>query len=466
VRLAWFSPWPPQRSGVAGRSAELVPLLAARGHAIDVFVDAKRRRLDPVADAPPAAGGVRVLSAHDFIWRRRKYPYDLPVYQIGNSHLHRFIWAYLFKYPGLAVLHDGRVHHARAEALVPHARTPDYRAEFAWNHPDVPPAAAEFAALGLDGILYYQWPMLRGVVESARLVAPHSRGLHRMIARQWPQRPLEHIALGEGPANLDVAAASRTFRSAHKIPDSAVVFGVHGGLTAEKRVRDVVAAFAAVRPSVPNAHLLLVGAADPWLDLEDQIASLGLTASVTRMLTADDAEFDRSIAACDVTLNLRWPTALETSGPWVRGLAMGRATVIIDTAHQAHVPSLDPRTWRLHAPAIDPDPHADARAVTVAVPLRDLGPSLELAMSRLGTDEALRRQLGREARHWWEREHTVDRMVADYERAIARAVLEPEPTTVGWPAHMRPDPDAHARTVLGASALDDRQVLDRLASKS
>jgi hypothetical protein len=31
---------------------------------------------------------------------------------------------------------------------------------------------------------------------------------------------------------------------------------------------------------------------------------------------------------------------------------------------------------------------------------------------------------------------------------------------------MRPDPDAHARTVLGASALDDRQVLDRLASKS
>jgi len=202
VRLAWFSPWPPQRSGVAGRSAELVPLLAARGHAIDVFVDAKRRRLDPVADAPPAAGGVRVLSAHDFIWRRRKYPYDLPVYQIGNSHLHRFIWAYLLKYPGLAVLHDGRVHHARAEALVPHARTPDYRAEFAWNHPDVPPAAAEFAALGLDGILYYQWPMLRGVVESN----PKAHGsffCHLGQHLTFPVHRREHVAPIVGNHELD-----------------------------------------------------------------------------------------------------------------------------------------------------------------------------------------------------------------------------------------------------------------------
>lgn len=463
MRLAWFSPWPPQRSGVAGRSAELVPILAARGHAIDVFVDAKRRRLDPVSDDPPVAGSVRVLSAHDFVWRRRKYPYDLPIYQIGNSHLHRFVWPYLFKYPGLAVLHDGRVHHARAEALVPHARTRDYRAEFAWNHPDVPPAAAEFAALGLDGILYYQWPMLRGVVESARLVAAHSRGLATMIARQWPDRPLEHIALGEGPPNLDVPAARRAFRARHQIADTAIVFGVHGGLTAEKRVREVVAAFAAIRVSVPHAHLLLVGPADPWLGLEDQITSLGLTAHMTRVLTTDDETFDQSIAACDVTLNLRWPTALETSGPWVRSLAMGCATVIVDTAHQAHVPALDPRTWRRHAPASDPDPQAEARAVTVAIDVRDLAPSLSHAMSRLGSDAALRAALGREARRWWEREHTVERMAQDYERAIARAVQEPEPSASGWPAHMRPDTAAHAHEVLDAAGFDDPQVRARLA---
>jgi hypothetical protein len=43
-------------------------------------------------------------------------------------------------------------------------------------------------------------------------------------------------------------------------------------------------------------------------------------------------------------LNLRWPTALETSGPWLSCLAMSRPTVLIDLAHQGTCPTLDPRT--------------------------------------------------------------------------------------------------------------------------
>jgi hypothetical protein len=40
--------------------------------------------------------------------------YDLCVYQTGNSRTHEFIWPYLFRWPGLVVLHDARLHHARA----------------------------------------------------------------------------------------------------------------------------------------------------------------------------------------------------------------------------------------------------------------------------------------------------------------------------------------------------------------
>ena len=35
MRLAWFTPLPPQRSGISAYSAELLPLLAPK-HAIDV----------------------------------------------------------------------------------------------------------------------------------------------------------------------------------------------------------------------------------------------------------------------------------------------------------------------------------------------------------------------------------------------------------------------------------------------
>ena len=463
MRLAWFSPWSPERSGVAGRSAELVPLLARRGHAIVVFADDRRRNRPAVPDAPPEDGSVRVITAHDFVWRHAKQHYDLAVYQVGNSHLHRFIWPYMFRYPGLAVLHDARVHHARAAALLDADRTDDYRAEFAWSHPDAPPSAAEFALQRIDSVLFYQWPMIRAVIESARLVGAHSRGVADRLARDFPDRPFEHIALGEGPADGDTQAARHEFRSAHGLPEDAIVFGVHGGLTRDKRILDILRAFAAIKKALPGVRLLLAGAADPSLDLDARVAELGLTAATCRVAAVDDAEFDRAIAASDITLNLRWPSALETSGPWVRSLAMGRPTVIVDMAHQAHVPALDPRTWCRHEPTADLEPGADDRAVTVALDIRDLEHSLQLAMRRLATDPALRDRLGRRARAWWEREHTVDRMVADYERAIARAVTLPSPSAgPDWPAHLRPDPAALTHDLLQSAVWEDATVRGRL----
>ena len=93
---------------------------SATDHEIDVFVDEAVARVAP---------GTR--SAHDFVWRHRQEPYDLTVYQVGNSSHHDYLWPYLFRYPGLTVLHDAHLHHARAAALLRTLRADDYRAEFA-----------------------------------------------------------------------------------------------------------------------------------------------------------------------------------------------------------------------------------------------------------------------------------------------------------------------------------------------
>jgi glycosyltransferase involved in cell wall biosynthesis len=465
VKIAWFSPWPPQRSGVAGRSAELVPLLGQRGHEIDVFVDAARLPVAPGPDTPPSAGAPRILNAHEFVWRQQKRHYDLPVYQIGNSHLHRYIWPYLFRYPGLAVVHDGRVHHARAAALKAAGRFDDYRAEVAWNHPDLAGQLDDLAAMALDELFYFRWPMIRSVIETARLTAVHSPGLVGQLQQAWPDRPIEHIALGEGPDNMDVPAVSREFRHTHGLPADAPVFGIFGALTAEKKVREILAAFADTRAWAPDAVLLLAGAADPWLDLDTYIDELGLGAAVRRLPKLDDREFDRAIAATDVVLSLRWPTALETSGPWVRALALGRATVIMDLPHQTHVPTLDPRTWQRPTPCSDLAPNADDRAIAVAVDLVDYAHSLRLALRRLGQDADLRRALGDRARQWWEREHTVARMVNDYERVLERARVTPLPAVQpDWPLHLRPQPDADARALFLDPLWRDTSLDARLAT--
>jgi hypothetical protein len=45
-------------------------------------------------------GPPRLRSAHEFVWRHRRAPYDLVVYQLGNSSHHDYQWPYLFRYPG------------------------------------------------------------------------------------------------------------------------------------------------------------------------------------------------------------------------------------------------------------------------------------------------------------------------------------------------------------------------------
>ena len=137
---------PPARTGVAEYSAEVVGALRA-DHDVDVFVD------EPVARAWRDRPGERVRSAHEFVWRHARGPYDLTIYQLGNSSAHDYEWAYLFRYPGLAVLHDAHLHHARAAMLLRLTRSDDYRREFAAAEPDASPDLAELAIAGFDSHL-------------------------------------------------------------------------------------------------------------------------------------------------------------------------------------------------------------------------------------------------------------------------------------------------------------------------
>ena len=64
-------------------------------------------------------------------------------------------------------------------------------------------------------------------------------------------------------------------------------------------------------------------------------------------------------------------------------------------------------------------------------------------MRRLAQDDALRAQLGRQARTYWQRHHTLDHILGDYESLIGRA-LEAPPPVGKLPAHLRPEGIEHA----------------------
>jgi glycosyltransferase involved in cell wall biosynthesis len=428
MRLAWFSPMPPASTGVAACSAGLVEALRD-AHAIDVYVD------EPAV--VPAAGW---RSAHEFVWRHQREPYDLTVFQVGNSSHHDYLWPYLIKYPGLTVLHDAHLHHARAAALLRSHRADQYRAELKWNHPDANPDVAELAVKGFDNHAYYCWPMTRLVVEASRLTAVHTRQLACRLAEESPHARIEPIQLGHGvplsPAETQALRAKA--RARYGIPLDAIVFGCFGTLIPDKRLPQILGAFAAVRGGASVAqpvHLLLGGARASHYDVDADVTRHGLheCTTVTGHLPTDD-DLTACIAAADVVLNLRWPTAREVSGPWLRALAAGLPTVIVDLSHLADVPTLDPRTWQPNAV----EPGGSDTPCAVAIDILDEDHSLRLAMRRLGTDSTLRAALGRAARDYWDAHHSLERMQADYKRVIALAAATAAPRAA-LPRHVTDD---------------------------
>jgi glycosyltransferase involved in cell wall biosynthesis len=286
--------------------------------------------------------------------------------------------------------------------------------------------------------------MTRLIAAASRLTATHAPALAAGLRDEVPGAAVEaiHLAHGVDLAPEAAAQARRRFRAAVGLPHDAVVFGVFGGLTPEKRVPQILDAFAALLPYCATARLLLVGAPAGHYDVTAGVMARGLAshATITGYLEHDD-ELTDAMAASDVALNLRWPTAREMSGPWLRALAAGVPTVTIDLAHTWDVPSLDPRTW------LPNDTGTAARAVTVAIDILDEDHSLRLALRRLASDASLRRALADAGREYWRREHSMPRMLDDYRRLMARAATRPAPR-VDLPPHLVDDGDHRLRAIL------------------
>ena len=76
--------------------------------------------------------------------------------------------------------------------------------------------------------------------------------------------------------------------------------------------------------------MILVGEPHPDLPVERLIHTLGLTEHVRVLGFVPIEQFVDYIGACDIILNLRYPTVGETSGSLQRALGLGKAVVVSD----------------------------------------------------------------------------------------------------------------------------------------
>ncbi|MFZ0545043.1 MAG: hypothetical protein WAM60_06380, partial [Candidatus Promineifilaceae bacterium] len=124
LRLAYFSPLPPSRSGIADYSLALLPYLM-QGADLTIFTE----NPDTVIAELKAAIETRPLSEYP----KNRWDFDLALYQMGNSSHHEAIYETAVSYPGVVVLHDHGLHHFISGRTVGQHNYPAYIREMGYE---------------------------------------------------------------------------------------------------------------------------------------------------------------------------------------------------------------------------------------------------------------------------------------------------------------------------------------------
>jgi glycosyltransferase involved in cell wall biosynthesis/SAM-dependent methyltransferase len=299
MRVAFFSPLPPSKSGIADYSAALLEPLGRLAEVIP-FRSAEEA-FDPGA-------------------------FDIALYQVGNNSWHEFVYRAALSHPGVVVLHEANLHHLIAEITIKRGDWDAYLAECEYEGGA---AALEFAQrvrrleTGPD---YDGLPMLRRILEHARGVVVHSAYVESAVRERGYRGPVARI-----PHGAWLPEASRMdYRTRLGLGPGTPLVGIFGHLKPYKRIPQALAAFRRVVRLLPDAKMILAGEPHPDLPVHQYIAALGLEDHVRVLGFTPIEDFTGWMAACDVILNLRFPSVGETSGTALRALGLGRALIVSD----------------------------------------------------------------------------------------------------------------------------------------
>jgi glycosyltransferase involved in cell wall biosynthesis/SAM-dependent methyltransferase len=307
MRAAFFSPFPPSRSGIADYSQALLEPLK-RHVEIEVFSDAGRE-----------------------FWREG---FDLALYQIGNNPYHDFVYEAALRHPGVAVMHESNVHHLVADITIKRGDWNGYLEEAAYNGGS---AALEYAqkVKALEAAPDYEGiPMTRRLLESAQALIVHSEFMRCEMRKQGFAGPIARIQHGAWIPEVD----RLDYRRRLGLDEWTPLIGIFGHLKPYKRIAESLRAFRRLVRTEPRARMILAGEKHPDFPLDALIRTLDLSAHVRVLGFTPIEDFAGYMAATDVVLNLRYPTVGETSGSLLRALGLGRATIVSDVGSFAELP--------------------------------------------------------------------------------------------------------------------------------
>jgi glycosyltransferase involved in cell wall biosynthesis len=329
-RLAYFSPLPPARSGIADYSRELLPELA-RYYQIELIIDQQE-----VSD-PWLLASFPIRSVEWF--EKHADRYDRILYHFGNSEFHKHMFNLLRKHPGIVVLHDfylsGVLNWMDFTGYAPGIFQRELYRSHGYN------ALAELVEKGREAVIW-KYPCNLSVLEGADGIIVHSR--HAMeLADEWygkgtsqNWRVIPHLRnlpftlnrssarMKLGLGNSDFLVCSFGFLGPTNLPEV-----ILDGWLSSKLARN------------PRSYLVFVGSSfDQELEakLKERAKQSGVADRVRITGYVSREIYECYLSAADAVIQLRTRSRGETSGPVLDSLAWGLPTVVNAHGWMAELP--------------------------------------------------------------------------------------------------------------------------------
>jgi glycosyltransferase involved in cell wall biosynthesis len=388
-RLAYVSPLPPQQSGIADYSAELIVELA-RYYDVQLIVP-DNLAVTPVLATPSPLHTVSWFEAN-------AAQFDRVLYHFGNSDVHQFMFGMLARHPGIVVLHDfyfsnvidNMENYAGATLALPRAIL----------HSHGYAGLMDFHRNGRDPAIW-KYPANKEVLDHATGVIVHS-AFSVALAEQWygpgaaaAWRVLPLLRGTPGDAVPDRQRA----RALLGVAEDDLLICSFGMLGSSKLNDRLVRAFSALPASPRRCRLVFAGGDDPSAygdALKQAIAASGKSDDIAITGFIDAEHYRAWLQAADIAVQLRTTTRGETSASVLDCMLYGAATIV--NAHGANA------TLPADAITLLPDEFTDAM--------------LFEALAALIDDATARQALGARARAHVLQHHHPEQVGQAYAAAI------------------------------------------------
>lgn len=301
LKINWFSPLPPARTGIADYTLSLLSELATQTHSTaDLTSWTNQESWDSTID--------NVVEVKQFTastdWRT-EFGNALNIYNIGNnSQFHTWIWLISREYPGIIILHDIHLQHlflayymeSKQQSVYLDLMQQYYGAKGKED-------AEQFFSGHLDiNRLSENYPLFELAIKNNKGVIVHTENAVEKLGSRYTVTylPLPY------PTQVTLNPVER---NKHSTPYQLIIFGHLG---TNRRLDSVLRALTFF-PKKEQFELHIYGAISNEKEIKNRIIELGLSDIVRIHGFVDNETLGNALDKADLAVNLRHPTMGEAS---------------------------------------------------------------------------------------------------------------------------------------------------------